>query len=245
MSLFTATAAWAQNPLPAPVIQSRSEVSIVLGSGMFSLAGKAATSNTGIAVYDGQNTAAFKTYNPYGKLGGPSYGVHVNFKRISPEHLIFGLEAGIEVLRSKVAITRLLGTNTTGGTYRLDATGQSFLNFRFLNFAPFIGYRHLVKGVNVDVTTGLDLGYCLNVHEQGKATDANGNQYEINRGTHSSQSRSDIRYRTQLSASYHRFGTYVGYSLGLSNYLDQAPGTTSNCKSRLVRFGLSYRINKI
>jgi hypothetical protein len=100
-----------------------------------------------------------------------------------------------------------------------------------------------LKGINIDYTTGFDLGYCLSVHETTEVRDTSGKTYHTSRekGT----TNGDIRLRFQVASSIHRFGVFAGYSVGLSNYFRQNPGAgTSICKSHVARFGLSYRINR-
>jgi hypothetical protein len=220
-------------------LQSKSEVTAILGSGYFSLAGSGAAPTT--VIEGGPGGGKARTYNPYGSHKALCYGLHAGFRRISTSHLVFGLEAGMEELRSRIEVDRIFGGGTGTARTELSAEGNAYLSYRFFNFAPFVGYRHLIKGLAIDYTGGLDLAHCFGTRQTGRATDANGTEYTISGGGHAPVG--DIRLRVQVSTYYHRFGIFGGYSTGLTAYLPENTGSRSNFKARLIRFGLSYRVN--
>jgi hypothetical protein len=125
--------------------------------------------------------------------------------------------------------------------YQIPASGKASLTTRFLTFSPYVGYRQILKGINVDYTAGFDLGYCLNVHEVTQVTDTSGKAYHTTRET--ATTNGDVRLRFQVATSIHRFGAFAGYSIGISNYFQQNTGAASICKSHVARFGISYCIN--
>jgi hypothetical protein len=226
----------------------KTELSVSLNSGLFSFAGESSAPTSFINFNDQINSGY--TNNPYGSKNGICYGLSGNIKRVSTQNFIFGLDLGYEMLRSKVSINKISGFTGTS-TYEYDASGQTFLNTDFINLNPFIGYRIPVKQVNVDVTGGLDFGYNLRTHENGDATAINGTKYETSADRRTIKW--DIRPRVQISASYKKLGVYIGYSFGLSNYVndynegtDYYEGTnhegTNEAYSRIFRFGMTYQI---
>jgi hypothetical protein len=179
------------------------------------------------------------TNNPYGSKNGLCLGLSGNIKRVSRKHVLLGGDLGVEVLRSKIAINRISGYDGSA-TYNYEATGQTYLKFVFMNMHPFVGYRLIIENTNVDLIGGLEIGYCMNAKEAGKAVAANGNQYEtsVDRRTINL----DVRPRMQLGIEYKKVGGYIGYSMGLANYMYGYIGGTNDCYARILRFGLAYKI---
>ena len=214
-------------------------------SGLFSYSGQSSVGTSFINVYG--NTKTGYTNNPYGSKNGLSYGLSFNLKRITKINFLYGLDIGLESLRSMVSINEVFGynptvpyTSATQQTF-LSATGQTFLNSNFLNFNPFIGYRLYFKKVSFDLSGGFDYGHVLSSKENGSAISTDGVKYT------SSMDRknitTDIRRRIQFSAKYKRFGLYVGYSYGLMNYLSgMMSDSNQECFARIMRFGVTYQI---
>lgn len=215
----------------------KTQFGVSINSGLFSFVGQSAESTSFINFSDQTNSGY--TNNPYGSKSGFCYGLSGNIKRISKRNVIFGLDLGYEILRSKVTINKISGFTGTS-TYEYDASGQTFLNSNFINLNPFFGYRISAKQINFDITGGLDIGYFLNTDEKGNATAINGTKYEtsIDRKT----LKWDKRLRVQLSVDYKKLGLYLGYSFGLSNYMNGYVGGTNEAYSRIFRFGMSYQI---
>ena len=212
------------------------DLGVSFNSGLFSFAGPSAASSSSINFNEDDKSAY--TNNPYGSKNGFCYGVSGNLKAIAKTGFIFGLDLGYEALKSKIAIE----TISTSGT-QLPATGETFIHYDFINLFPFIGYRLAAhKKIFFDITAGLDNAICLTATEKGKATASDNSQYttELDRKTITT----DIRPRIQFSANYKRAGIYVGYSLGLRNYLVDDVGGTNECYSRMIRFGISYRLKE-
>jgi hypothetical protein len=181
------------------------------------------------------------TNNPYGSKNGLCYGISGNVKRVTKWNFIYGVEAGYEMLRSKVTINEIsehLTPYVLSSQYA--ATGKTNLNFSFINIQPFAGYRFMLRQVHVDITAGVDIGHCLKATEKGNAETENGRLYNtsVDRMTITT----DIRPRAQVSAGYKRFGAYLGYSIGLKNYKDGYIGSTNESYSRILRFGVTYRL---
>jgi hypothetical protein len=219
------------------VFGQKTEFRIAFNSGLFSFSGQSAEKYSQINFSD--QTKSGYTNNPYGSMIGICYGLSGNVKRITKKNLNLGLDLGFETLRSKVNITTISGYTGTS-TYEYTASGQTFLNYNFINLYPYIGHRFNVRKVFLDIVGGFDIAYCLKATEKGDATATNGIKYttSVDRKTKST----DIRPRIQLAADYHKLGIYVGYSYGLVNYKSGYIGGTNECFGRLVRFGLTYRI---
>lgn len=212
----------------------KTEYRISLNSGLFSFAGPDAGETTFITFND-QTQWAY-TNNPYGSKGGLSYGFSANVQRVTKQHFILGLDFGYEILRSKVSIYGIAGTEFDG----LSAEGQTYLNSDFTNVYPFLGYRIIDKTITLDLTGGIDIAHCLSTKEDGEATDSNGKKYETSKDRKTIKN--EVRPRIQLSTGFKKVGLYVGYSYGLTNYTFQYRPQLESY-ARLLRFGLTYQIN--
>ena len=173
----------------------KTEFRIALNSGLFSFTGQSAETETFIN-YSGATNSAY-TNNPYGSKNGLCYGLSANFKKVNKNNLVLGFDLGYEILRSKITVNSVIG-NSGIVYYNYTATGQTFLNYRFVNLNPQIGYRLTSKKISFDILLGLDIAYCLNATEKGNAT-ANGREFttSIDRKTINT----DIRPRFQISTN--------------------------------------------
>jgi hypothetical protein len=219
-----------------PALGQKTEYIIAFNSGLFSFSGNTAASETFINYNPGISTY---TNNPYGSKNGFCYGISANLKRINKNNLVLGLDLGYEILRSKITV------NSVAGDYGIvnnnnSAIGKTFLNFGFVNINPQLGYRLINKHVSVDLLVGLDFAFCLTATEKGSATTTNGKKFTttIDRKT----IKSEIRPRFQVATNYKKMGAYVGYSLGMANYMYGYVGGKPECYARLIRFGLTYQI---
>jgi hypothetical protein len=125
-------------------------------------------------------------------------------------------------------------------TYGYGASGQTFLNYNFLNLSPQLGYRMVSMGVSLDLTVGLDMAYCLKTTEKGNATATNGTAYTTSQDRKTIKS--EMRPRIQLAAGDHKTGVYFGYSHGFANYQSGSIGGINEAYARLIRFGLTYKL---
>jgi len=214
----------------------KTELRASLNSGIFSFSGVSSKATTSIN-YDDQTKSGY-TNNPYGSKVALCYGVSLNLKRITKRNIIFGLDIGYETLRSKISIDRIDGYNGTS-VYQYNASGQTFLKNSFLNFNLFIGHRYIIDNIYIDVTGGFDYGYFLKATEDGSAK-AYGKQY--NTSVDRKDITFDFRPRVQLSTEYKEIGLYVGYSYGLIDYMTHYKGGENGASSRLLRFGITYKI---
>jgi hypothetical protein len=211
---------------------------VVLNSGLFHFSGVSAGSTTSIYDY-GDVANEGSTGNSFGSQNGGCYGLSLNIKRVTSKRFFFGADIGLEMLQSKIHIDSVY----TGGMisiYPYAADGCSFSSYFFMNLNPFAGYRFSIKKVDLDLAGGFDVGYCFIANESANATASNGTVHTIS-GT-PGMPRVDFRPRIQLDANKDRFGAFIGYSFGLSNYKTGTYNFPAEAYARLFRFGITYLI---
>jgi hypothetical protein len=235
------------------------ELSAGVNSGLFHFTGNAVAATTSIyedATASGQN----ETNDPYGNRNGYSYGGYVQIENINPGGFIIGLQAGYDILRSKVDINNVspppyLNASPSGDYFAnpdIPATGQTFLQSQFINFSPFLGYRLNLKKIKIDFMPGMDFGFNINSYDKGKAT-ATSYGTVFRTDLKLSAPSNDARLKMGVAAIYKRFGLTASYAWGLNNYSpkliyypstvpDDSNGYHATAYSRLLRFGISYRI---
>jgi hypothetical protein len=214
----------------------KTDFGLPLNSGLFSFAGRSATSTSAINS-DADLPASNYTNNPYGSRVGFCDGLSAELKRVTRERLLLGVSIGYEALRSRLDITSINVFNGVDA-YSLAAHGHTVLTSNFINLFPSVGYRFLPGKISVDLTVGLDFGYCVSADENGKAAATNGATFSTSQGRKTIST--DVRQRLQISIGFHKTAVYVGYSQGLSNYLAGYVGGTNDAHSRILRFGLQY-----
>lgn len=210
----------------------KTEYSFHLNSGGSAYRGPSAESASAINLSD-TNIASY-TNNPYGKQLGFSYGLAGQVQRVTRKHMLVGMQAGYEVLQSRVSIA-----NISSRGFNTATTGHTTLANQFINAHPFLGYRVALNAVAIDLTAGPELGFLRRSHEEGKAT-AQGQTYttDLDR-THPN---TDVRVRLNLAAYYKHVGLTLGYSRGLTDYQGNYVGGLNGVYSQVFRAGLAYRI---
>ena len=220
----------------------RTDFRAVLNSGLFSFAGTGPYEVT-IGSVD-KSIKLINLLNSFGTKQVMGYGFSGDIRHVSKGNFLSGVDLGVEVLKSKVLIDALLvNQNGVGGSTRI-ATGESYLSHTFLTLNPYIGYRFKAANVNIDATLGLDVAYNVKqkATQYGTATTVNdGASYTTDAKINTLQF--DIRPRGQIGITLNRIGIFGGYSYGISNY---QPNNSRNLTyfSRLIRFGLTFQINK-
>ncbi len=217
----------------------KTEFRVALNSGLFSYRGASSEGEAEINDYFGQ----VSLYNPYASKNGLSYGLSLNLERITKNNFIYGIDAGYEVLRSKINITHIFPYCDPAACVpaSYESKSNAFITLNFLNLNSFFGFRLNSKNISYDLTGGIDLALSLksNAIGSGTATRIRDNAtYNVN-GIEIKNISSDFRPRIQLAVNYKRYAVYVGYSYGLSNFLKNQNGESY---SRLIRFGVSYKI---
>lgn len=207
------------------------EVHANLNSGFYSYRGSGATAVSRIN---------FTTYtnNPYGTKGGLSYGLSLDVKKITRSKFIYGADLGYEMLRSKVK----LDYSDVIGDIASSFSGRTYLNTSFINLFPFLGARLNAERQPFDLVAGMDIGSVLTAREHGDAKSTDNAQFHIETSRDREHLKTDLRPRIQLSTSFDRIGCYLGYSFGLMSYKSGMIGGSSEAYSRMLRFGLSYRL---
>jgi|GEM_PF-1215995 len=190
--------------------------------------------------YSTSKLGTFGTFQFGSNLG---FGVSTTLKRITKNHLIFGFEAGLDILRNKVQQNPHL-FYTADELTKITLVPNEFvfnLNSNFLNFSPFIGKRFSKKSLSIDFTTGMDMGYFLNstvgvykspVDDYIK-TSVKSKNYFVE---------FDFRPRVSVAVNYKKYSINVSFAQGISDYLDDYPNANKKSYSRVLRFGLSYQI---
>jgi len=201
--------------------------------------------NSGVYSFHGSGTTAVSringttyTNNPYGTKGGLSYGLSLDVKKITRGKFIYGVDLGYEMLRSKVK----LDYNDVIGDIASNFAGRTYLNTSFINIFPFLGGRLNGGAQPFDLVAGMDIGHVLRAREDGDAKSTDNAQFHIETSTDRKSLNTDIRPRIQLSTSFDRIGGYIGYSYGLKSYKGGMIGGSTEAYSRMLRFGLSYRL---
>lgn len=201
--------------------------------------------NSGLYSFHGRGTTAVSringttyTNNPYGTKGGLSYGLSLDVKKITKSKFIYGADLGYEMLRSKVK----LDYTDVIGDIASSFAGRTYLNTSFINLFPFLGGRLNAGGQAFDLVAGMDIGYVLRAREDGDAKSTDNAQFHIETSRDRKELNTDFRPRIQLSTSFDRVGGYIGYSYGLKSYLGGMIGSSTEAYSRMLRFGLSYRL---
>jgi len=225
------------------------EISLLGNTGLFRYTGNYTTStsfiNGGMA-----NSKAGYTNNPYGNKFAFSYGGGLQVQYVGHSGFIAGLQGGYQILRSKVDLNGVYRSDlnfATGNYYNLagptPANGHTNLQSQDINVNPYIGYRLKIKRVKIDLMPGFDLGFNLNTHEYGKATDDAGNVYQtdLDRGKFPT----DFRVSLRAAIYYNKFSITAGFVQGLTNFsnhlLNDSP-TAYYTHSQLISFGLAYQI---
>jgi hypothetical protein len=218
--------------IPLSLKAQHLEIRASLNSGFYSYRGNGAESVSRI-------NATTYTNNPYGSKGGLSYGLSFNIRKVTKGDFIFGADLGYEMLRSKVKLEYL----DVIGDIASDFKGETYLNTSFINLFPYLGGRLNIDEQAFDLIGGLDIGYVLSSRERGDAKSIDNAQFHIETSRDRSHIRTDFRPRIQLSTDFDRIGLYVGYSNGLKNYRANLIGSNAEAYSRMLRVGLSYRLN--
>jgi len=222
------------------------EISAQANSGLFHYSGISSAAVS--SINEGSNDKLNYTNNPYGSKNAFSYGVDIQGQYICESGFIVGLEAGYEILRSKVDINTyypwaiyLLYANYNGLPPQIPVKGQTFLQDQNININPYVGYRVKLTYVKIDLMPGVDLGFNINSYDKGKATDNAGAIYRTN--LKKTNVPTDVRLRFGAAAFYKRFGITASYAHGLTNFDKNITGDgTYIVHSELLRFGISYRI---
>lgn len=213
----------------------KTELRLSLDSGLSSFSGKSAESSSFILL--SETVGYGYTNNPYGSKNALAYGISLNLKRITKVNFVYGVGAGYENLRSKTALAFVFKFEEGIAE---PVSGETTMDVSSININPFAGYRFNAGQLPIDLVGGFDFANILSTKEKGDATDTNGNKYTTSRDRKTIST--DFRPRIQVSTDYKKFGIYLGYSFGLSNYKDGYTGGTNSVHSKIFRFGITYQV---
>lgn len=212
------------------------EFSIHLNSGLSSFGGESATKNSIIIVSD-LSTVDNYTNNPYGTKKRLAYGLTAQIQRIGSTGLIFGLQSGYEVLRSRVDINDISGEFSNPPT---AVSGQTTFKNGFIMVYPYLGKRFNYNGLHIDLTAGPELGFNVISREKGEAT--TNDDIVIKTDRERNPADTDFRLRSSLTVYYKNWGLSTGYSYGIRNYSGALVGANRERFTRFIRFGITYRV---
>jgi hypothetical protein len=206
-----------------------------VSSGLFSFGGKSANNASFMNISDVGSNSSY-TNNPYGRKSDFSYGVGLQFQRLTTKKFIYGIQLSYESLSSKLEIDNAYGEITW-----TVKEGKTVLINKFFNVFPFIGQRvKLVEGIDSDFLLGFDFGIGLSSMEKYSLTTNQGQEIS---GTHERDlPKVDFRPRIEFVNYYKDFGFSVGYSYGVINYRGDLDGGNRQVNARYLRFGLNYRM---
>lgn len=212
-------------------LAQKTELKVALNANLFSFSGKSAADNSFI-VFTSQSAPAY-TNNPYGSKNGFGYGFSATIQRVTKGNFIIGTGLGYERAGSKLVIS-----SDSLMIYR----GNTRLNYDFINLQPYIGYRINAGKVNLDLTAGFEVAYCLKATEKGDASNSTGAKYTTTRDRKTIKT--DVRPYGQLAATYKNAGVFLGYAYGLANYKSGYVGGVNEAYARLLRFGITYQLKQ-
>jgi hypothetical protein len=212
----------------------RLEVSAMAYSGLFNYIGDGAT---GFAVFPGggppYKVVGWGT-NELGSNLAFSYGAGAQVQYVAKMGFIAGLQAAYEILRSDENLVTGDEAGDGGPTI-----GHFFLETRYINFNPYLGYRIAGNHIKIDLMPGIEIGLDAKQRGYGSAF-FNGHAYQINTGF--SRTENDVRARFGITTWYKRIGLAASYAHGLTNYTPGNYPSPGNTYSEVIRIGLCYRI---
>ena len=224
------------------------ELSVLAGAGLFHYSGKSTTATS--FILQGPNDQSNYTNNPYGNKNGVSYGGALQAQLVSKGGFIVGLQAGYDVLRSKVDINGVYqNTYPTeylpiAPTQPFPAKGTSYLKNQLINISPYIGYRLNGKKISIDLMPGLDIAFSTKAYDKGSATTtaSPATTYKTNREI--TNVPTDVRLKFGAALNYSRYVLTASYAHGVTNYESKMIGDAAyEAHNELIKLGIGYRIN--
>ena len=230
------------------------ELSVQASPGLFHYSGKSTTATS--FILQGPNDQSSYTNNPYGSKNGFSYGGSLQAQLVSKGGFIIGLQAGYDVLRSKVAINSVYPNYielASANSFITDvapfpAKGASYLKNQLINVSPYIGYRITGKKISVDLMPGIDIGFSTSAYDKGSATTTTGTPTTYKTNREITNVPTDVRIKFGAALNYSRYSLVASYAHGITNYEsrmigDGAPVPSYEANSELFKLGIGYRIN--
>ena len=227
----------------ATVFGQTTEYSVQLGSGFFSFRGPDAVTSS---FYNANTASSGYTNNPYGRGSAFSYGIALQFQRVTKKHFIYGILAGFESLSSSVKIDDVFPPyyNPLSTAVYLDYLvkngSRTILTNEFVTLHPFVGVRlKVIQAIKTDLTFGTDFAFCTSSEEKATVRSEYGN---FDTKTTRTKPHLDSRLRIDLNNYYKHIGLIVGYSYGLTNYESGMNGASAEVYSQMIRLGLVFKL---
>jgi len=230
------------------------EISVQAYSGLFHYAGNGTASTSAII----QSTTPGQDYtnNPYGNKNAFSYGMGIQAQHVGKSGFIAGLQAGYEILRSKVVINDYKSDYYTiypfyglGALFPYQVKGSSFLQDQSINLSPYVGYRLKFKKTSIDLLPGVDIAFNLSSYDKGKATLTYPPSTQVEDTYQTNYKRpdapTDVRIKFGGALNYKRVAFTASYAHGLINYDKNVTGGDYNAHSELIRFGIAYKLSNV
>jgi hypothetical protein len=211
----------------------KKEFSLTAQTGLFRFAGSGTDNSTFLNV--GSNTY---TNNPYGNSSAFSFGVGVNFQKVTSQNVIFGLQLKYESLASKIILER-----AEGDIAEPLLSGRTIFRNNFISLTPVLGKRfELIKNQKTDILVGLDFSKSIQSTERYSGTTTLGEKIS---GTKERDILSfDVRPSIQLTQYFGKMGISIGYVYGLANYRSNLAGKTNGASVRYFYTGVVYTFKR-
>ena len=211
-----------------------------INTGFFSFRGKSAVNTSFINVSDVTSIPNY-TNDIYSKKAGAGIGINFSLQKVTKAKIIYGLSAAIEILKSKISIDAVAGVRGSSGV----ANGKVTLTSKFVSISPALGYRFAFKKLSLDVEGVLDFAICVAPHhEKGSATTTDSPPGTFSTNKDRNKTGLDFRTGLQSTLNYQRYGLLAGFWIGHSNYYKGMIGADLEAYSKLIRLGITYRLNK-
>jgi hypothetical protein len=217
------------------------EFSLGTSAGLFNFTGKSAASSS--SVTEDYNGMGNHINNPLSTKSTINYGFSGQVQKVSASRFIIGLQAGYEVLRSKMSIDTvyrpvfsLFYNINTPNPYSIASKGQSILVENTISLNPYIGYRLSHGNYRLDPMPGIDIGFRLNSNVKGSATASDNTVHPVNYNI--KELNRDTRLKLALAAGCKHYALTASYAHGISNY---SAGDGGTAYSQLWRLGIAYR----
>ncbi len=147
-----------------------------------------------------------------------------------------GIEAGYEYMQSRIEIENVFTSNS------ISANGSSYFIHHFLQATPKIGYRIPIKNMSLDIDAVFEFAMIQKRYDKADVEGEDGKTYSIRRDR--DDEIMDQRPGLRVSINYKMYNFYVGYSQGIKNFHEgMLCGGNKKVYSRIIRFGLGYRLN--
>jgi hypothetical protein len=217
------------------------EYGVQLNAGLSRYAGEGSTKAT-LLFANREDVDKSITRNPYGQHFAFSYGASFLVQRVSASNFLLGVNAGVDVLRTKVDIDRVQAHYPHLSSYPsiVPASGHTNYQNSFINLHPYLGRRFQAGALDVDITLGSDVGFGMGSKEKGNATTQDGDVFSTKLS--SSSPAYDFRPRAGITAYRGNVGVSVSYAHGISNYQYGRGGTDGDIHMRVLRLGLIYSL---